>query len=283
MQMNERILAIVLLDIIGSTAFVQQAGALRAARWLQYHDRLTRTLLYRFNGREIDRSDGFMLSFERTIDAVNFALHYQQTIPPKTYLDTRIGIHWGSIIEVIQDETFVDVGAKKVELEGVSKNIAARTMSVCGKKQVLLTKEAFEAIRGRWNHYTPKGTRYACLGLYGFKGVTEPQILYAVGIDIESLQPPPSSEKAKRMGGQKKIKSRLRDKKIKELTWYILTKLAVVSCVYFICLIWPFLSKRHNRELWDLQVYFFWIDWLQYLGHLVLEAYNYFKDLYFGK
>ena len=102
MTMIEKNLAIVLLDLIGSTAFVQKVGALKAAKWLQYHDRLARNLIYRFNGREIDRSDGFMLSFDTVLDAVNFALHYQATIPPKIRLNTRIGIHWGSIIDNTQ-------------------------------------------------------------------------------------------------------------------------------------------------------------------------------------
>jgi len=119
MQFKERHLAIVLLDLIGSTAFVQKVGARKAAEWLQYHDRLTRSLLYKFEGREIDRSDGFMLSFERPIDAVNFALHYQASIPSKTKIQCRIGIHYGSVIEVQQDELFTMTGAKSIELEGV--------------------------------------------------------------------------------------------------------------------------------------------------------------------
>ena len=45
MELRERQLAIVLLDLIGSTAFVQRVGAMKAAKWLQYHDRLTRSLL----------------------------------------------------------------------------------------------------------------------------------------------------------------------------------------------------------------------------------------------
>ena len=65
--MKERYLAIVLLDIIGSTAFVQRAGAQVAAQWFQVHDRLARSLVYKHQGREIDRSDGFLLSFAKMI------------------------------------------------------------------------------------------------------------------------------------------------------------------------------------------------------------------------
>ena len=35
--------------------------------------------MYRFNGREIDRSDGFLMSFDSTIDAVNFSLEWQNS------------------------------------------------------------------------------------------------------------------------------------------------------------------------------------------------------------
>ena len=268
MHMQNQVLAILLLDIVGSTQFVQKVGARRAAEWLQYHDRLTRNLLYKFNGREIDRSDGFMLSFTSTIDAVNFALYYQMTVPTKTRLQARIGFHWGEIVEVTQSESFVLANAKRIELEGVSKNIAARTMSVCAPGQVLLTKQAFNTIKNQTNYYTPKGTRYACVGLYRFKGVREPQVIYAVGLHINDLQPPPSSEKAKRIGGAKKIKSRHRDKKVIEWIMYLLPRFAIISTVYITYLIWPFLSNKGARELWGIKG-FEWVDGVNYLGHII--------------
>lgn len=271
---SHEVLAICLLDIVGSTQFVQKVGARRAAEWLQYHDRLTRTLLYKFNGREIDRSDGFMLSFKTTIDAVNFALYYQSTVPLKTKLQSRIGIHWGEVIEVQQTEDYILANAKRIELEGVSKNIAARTMSVCSPGQILVTKEAFDTIKNQTNYYTPKGTRYACVGLYRFKGVREPQVIYAVGIDIQTLQPPPSSEKAERIGGSKRIRSRYRDKKILEWIQFLLPRLAIISAIYILIVVWPFLSNRDARALWGLEG-FLWIDWINYF-------YNVFKCILLG-
>ena len=260
MTMIEKNLAIVLLDLIGSTAFVQKVGALKAAKWLQYHDRLARNLIYRFNGREIDRSDGFMLSFDTVLDAVNFALHYQATIPPKIRLNTRIGIHWGSIIEVKQDDKFIDAGAKRVELEGISKNIAARTMSLCQAGQVLLTKEAIQIVKNRTNMFTPKGTRYACMGLYKFKGVKEPQEIYAVGVEIQYLQPPPGSEKVKRLGGPKKIKSKARDRKIKEWLVWLFYRLTIINLLYLSYEFTPFIFSKTGRNiLYDYIYLIYWI------------------------
>jgi class 3 adenylate cyclase len=244
MEIKERRLAIVLLDLIGSTAFVQRAGAMKAAEWLQYHDRLTRSLMYRFEGREIDRSDGFLLSFERPIDAVNFALTYQSTIPPRVKLNTRIGVHVGVVAEVTQSELDTLGGAKPIELEGIAKNVAARTMSVCTAGQVLLTSEAMSAIKGRTNSFTPKGTRYVCVGLYRFKGVAEPVSLYAVGSTLDSLQPPPSSEKVKRLGGPKKVRSRARDRKILEWVWWLIPRILIIELIYILCLMWPWISHQ---------------------------------------
>ena len=260
-DLKERQLAIVLLDLIGSTAFVERVGAKDAAIWLQYHDRLARSLLYKFDGREIDRSDGFMLSFDRPIDAVNFALIYQQTIPAKTHLNTRIGIHWGTVIEVIQDDTWTAVGAKRVELEGISKNIAARTMSLCGAGQVLLTSEALESVKGATNAFTPKGTRYVMIGLYKFKGVKTPQTLYAVGSDIKALQPPQGTDKVKRLGGPKKVKSRARDRKILEWIMWVLPRWALINLIYIICETWPWLSAQG------------YVKWLQVTGNFIVRMF----------
>lgn len=272
-QIQEKYLAIVLLDLIGSTAFVQKAGAVKSAKWLQYHDRLTRSLLYKFRGREIDRSDGFMLSFDSVLDAVNFALWYQVTIPPKTKLNTRIGIHYGIIAEVKQEDRYTLVGAKTIELEGIAKNITARIMSLCQAGQVLLTKEAFQKVRSRTNSYTPKGARFACVGLYRFKGVKEPQEVFAVAVHIEHLQPPPSTDKVKRLGGPKKIKSRARDRKLKEWIFYLAPKLVFVAIVYLLMLGWSCYSSPSCRRMWGLDP---WFTWTSYLQDFIRLLRNYF-------
>ena len=272
MEFIETKLAIVLLDLIGSTKFVQSVGPMKSAMWLQYHDRLARSLVYKFNGREIDRSDGFLLSFERPIDAVNFALTYQETIPKKTKLDCRIGIHWGKIVEVKQAEIYTMTGAKSVELEGVAKNISARTMSLCQAGQVLLTKEAMAAIKGRTNVFTPKGTRYACVGEYKFKGVKQTQIIYAVGSTIESLQPPPGSEKVKRIGGPKKIKSRIRDRKLKEWLAWFLVRYCWIMLFYMISTLIPIIIDPYARKMNELDDLFHWVDHIVYFIAMFLSG-----------
>ncbi len=254
-RLRETYLAIVLLDLIGSTKFVQKVGPVKAARWLQYHDRMARSLCYKFNGREIDRSDGFLLSFETTVDAVNFALMYQSTIPVKTKLGCRIGVHWGKIVEVHQHELDVGIGVKQVELEGVAKNIAARTMSLCRRGQVLLTKEALGKVKGNTNMHTPKEARFACMGLYQFKGVKEPQEIYSVGVTIESLQPPAGSEKVKRLGGPKKIRKRARDRAIFDWVSWAFWRMGIISILFWLYTLIPIIISPRSRDLIGLPTY----------------------------
>lgn len=49
-SMKQRKLALVLLDLVGSTAFIQKVGSVKAAKWLQKHDRLARSLCYKHEG-----------------------------------------------------------------------------------------------------------------------------------------------------------------------------------------------------------------------------------------
>ena len=241
---QERCLAVVLLDLIGSTQFVERFGAYDAARWFQYHDRRARTLIQRFNVREIDRSDGFLISFERVIDAVNFGLYYQMTVPQLTKLNARIGIHWGPVVEVKQRELDVVVGAKPIELEGITKNIAARTMSICMAGQVLLTRDAFALVRSRSNSMTPRDTRFSCVGLYKMQGVRDLRVIYAVGCNIGHLQPPPGNAKVTRVGGPKKIKSKARHRKLAEWAEWTLYRLALISSGYILAHMYPYLKHK---------------------------------------
>ena len=63
------------------------------------HDRLARDMLSLHNGREIDKTDGFLLLFESASEAAAFAVAYHREItgldPP---LRARAGLHVGEII-----------------------------------------------------------------------------------------------------------------------------------------------------------------------------------------
>ena len=263
-NMSQVTLAIVFLDIINSTKFVQKHGAQKAAAWFQVHDKLARSLVYKHRGREIDRSDGFMLSFYNLGDAIQFALKYQETIPYKVPFDSRIGIHWTNIIEIHQEDKYTSAGAKSVELEGIGKATAARCMSICQEKQVLLTKDAYLKFKSMLNaqSYISKKTRTALVGLYQFKGVKNPQEIYAIGNSIEVLQPPPSGGKVKRIGGAKKIRSRARDRKFWEWIWWFNLRGSIACFLMSLYILWPAIFDPNIRRVSEMQEYFWWADYI---------------------
>jgi len=117
-----------------------------------------------------------------------------------------------------------------------------------------------KAVRHRTNTFTPKGTRYALAGEYRFKGVASSQIIYTVGVSIESLQPPPGNDKVTRLGGAKRIKSRLRDKELKELFFWIINRTAFIFACYAISVLVPIVIDKRLRMINELDSLFYWVD-----------------------
>jgi len=140
---------------------------------------------------------------------------------------------------VHQDAKYVQGGAKRLELEGVGKNIAARTMSLCGKGQVLLTKEAMDELKKQGiNNFTPKGIKHTFVGAYQFKGLKQYIGIYAIGINRESLKTPIDSEKSRRMGGLNVLSMNEKDVAfynyiIQFVGWAFIISLTVVFMILF--------------------------------------------------
>lgn len=272
----EATIAIVLTDIIGSTKFVQKNGSLVAAKWFGVHDKAVMNFIARHNGQLVDASDGHLMYFATVQDAIAFGFTYKKFLRKKKFpFKSRVGIHWDTMLIVKSDEHMVRAGGKRINLEGLGKNIAARTMSICGEEQILLSKKAYSQFQSRTkkNRFIPKDAKVALAGLYLFKGVSKPEQIYVLGTEEAHLQPPKSGEKVKRLGGKKKIKVRLRNKKLKEIAWWLLKKMALISIIYMICLSWYFLSSQHAKRLWGIDYFFLKpFEWLNYLLTLIKKT-----------
>ena len=129
--MHESTHALLLTDVVDSTRLAEALGAAGAAELWQRHDRVARDLLAEHGGREIDKTDGFLLLFERPVDAVAYVQEYHQRLqqldPP---LRARAGMHVGEVVLRRNPEVHVARGAKPLEVEGLAKPLAARVMSV---------------------------------------------------------------------------------------------------------------------------------------------------------
>ena len=197
---------LLLCDLVDSTGLVERMGDLAAAELIRKHDRLARTLADRHHGREIDKTDGFMMMFDRPIQAVAFALEYQRGLKQlnaaeKANLSARVGIHVGDV--VVWDNSAEDIarGAKPVEVEGLVKPITSRLMNLALPGQILLSNIAWSLAhraQGELGHYL-QTVRWRTHGRYRFRGVPDPVPVFEVGEEgLAPLKAPPWSSKAHR-------------------------------------------------------------------------------------
>jgi class 3 adenylate cyclase len=68
---------ILLTDVVDSTQLAQALGEAELSALWQAHDRLARDLLSAWRGREIDKTDGFLLLFGDAADAAGY-MGYQR-------------------------------------------------------------------------------------------------------------------------------------------------------------------------------------------------------------
>lgn len=280
-NMVEGNIAIVLTDIIGSTKFVQKNGSRIAAQWFGAHDKAVMNFIARHNGQLIDASDGHLMMFATVTDAIGFAFDYKKYLRQKKFpFRSRVGIHWDKMLIVKSEAHMVRAGGKRINLEGIGKNIAARTMSICGEEQILLSHSAHMQYKkfGHRSRFIPEKALTALVGLYRFKGVAEPEAIYAIGLIEAQLQPPPDGEKAKRIGGAKKIKTRLRNKNLKELLWWITLKLFYISLFFISWFLIDTANKFHANSIFygltgiDLSYYLGWVmPLLEYIYHILID------------
>ncbi len=195
-------------DLVASTRLVEQLGDQRAAELLARHDGLARDVLAQCAGREIDKTDGFLMIFERPVEAVRFALAYHAGLAglgreAGIELRARAGIHVGEVILRANPADHVARGAKPLEVEGLAKSIAARLMSAAGGGQTLLTRGAFDlARRGAVGVEVAHDLRWLAHGRYRMAGVEEPIRIYEVGLEgTAPLEAPASSAKVRRLEG----------------------------------------------------------------------------------
>ena len=177
-------------DVVGSTELTERLGdAAMAAVW-EAHDRIARDLLPRFGGREIDKTDGMLLMFERVADAADYAFAYHDGLTRlPVAMRARVGVHVGPV--VLRENAPEDVarGAKPLEVDGIAKPTVARVMSIAVGGQTLLTPEAKAALGETALHTESHGHWY-------LKGVSEPVEVFEIGTAETRFSMPPDAEKA---------------------------------------------------------------------------------------
>ena len=185
--------ALLLTDVVDSTRLSEQLGDAAMAEVWAAHDRVARSLLPTWRGREIDKTDGMLLMFEAASDAVHYALDYHRGLGAlPVALKARAGVHVGPVI--LRENGAADVarGAKPLEVDGMAKPTAARVMALAQGGQILLTPEARTALG-------ETGLQTVSHGHWVLKGLGQPVELFEVGDADAPFAPPPDGDKAYRV------------------------------------------------------------------------------------
>jgi class 3 adenylate cyclase len=272
-------IAIVLTDIIGSTKYVQKVGTKQAAVRFSQHDRLVLALITRHKGQWVDNSDGHLMYFSTVHDAIAFSFDYKRKLKAIGFpFRSRVGIHYDSMIIIKASERLIQGGVKRISIEGLGKNIAARIMSLCGPDQILLSQAAYVKFKSRLvaHKYIPSDALAAFVGLYRFKGVAEPEKIYALGTEQIHLQPPENIEKAKRLGGAKKVRTQLKHKKFKEIFYYFFWKITLVYFSFIIIYFWPLLISPQAKH--NINIDFSILKIFEYINHTLEYLHSFIQD-----
>lgn len=193
--------ALVMCDLVDSTAMVERLGDQQASQLMRQHDRMARGVMRQHGGAELDRTDGFLTIFETPAEAVHFALDYQRQLRvfAQEYgqpLQARAGIHFGDVVVWDNARDDVQHGARRSEVDGLALSIVARLAALALPGQILVTDVA-EAIARRARIEFDPAIRWLLHGRYVLKGVPHDVAVHEVGEHaVSPLRAPPPSAKA---------------------------------------------------------------------------------------
>jgi adenylate cyclase len=169
---HRRLAAIVFTDLVGYTALAQ-SDERAALGLLEAQDRLVRPLLETHRGRKVKAiGDGLLLEFKNALDAVEFAVAFQQAAgaldqgagaPP---LRVRIGIHLG------------DVERRGSDILGDAVNVASRIEPLAEPGGICLSAPVYELVHNKVPYAIEK------LGRPSLKGLQSPMDVYRVRASV---------------------------------------------------------------------------------------------------
>ncbi|MDX1886791.1 adenylate/guanylate cyclase domain-containing protein [Mycolicibacterium sp. 120270] len=159
---TERMLTTILFtDIVGSTVRAAELGDLRWHDLLDNHDRIVRSQLQRFSGREVNTAgDGFVATFTSPSVAIACAEAIVEAVRPLG-IEIRAGIHAG------------EVELRGADIAGMAVHICARVGALAGAGEVLVSSTVREIVTGSRRTFSDRGE-------HDLKGVPGRWRIYAV-------------------------------------------------------------------------------------------------------
>jgi class 3 adenylate cyclase len=143
----DRVLATVLFtDIVGSTERAVELGDHRWRRLLEEHHAVTRQLLRRWRGEELDQTgDGFFARFDGPARAIRCAMDITREVQ-ELGIDVRAGVHTGEC-EILDGK-----------LGGLAVHIGARVAGQAEAGEVLVSRTVRDLVAGSGILFEDRGT-----------------------------------------------------------------------------------------------------------------------------
>src|SRR5262249_22133127 len=168
-------------DIVASSQVAEERGGRRWRELPARHHRIVREGLREYGGQELDTAgDGVFARFESPASAINFAAATADVLR-ELGIEIRAGIHIGEC-EVFEGK-----------LSGVNVHAAARTMSLAGPGEILVTGSVRDLVRGG-------GFGFADRGAHALRGIEGEWRLFEV-TSIEDSHRSPRSPRVRRRRG----------------------------------------------------------------------------------
>ena len=212
---GRRVVTVLFLDLVGSTAIASDLGDHRWRHLLSTFLRTVRSQLKRYGGHEEDTTgDGLFATF----DAPDNAIRCAEAIATSVHelgLEVRCGLHAGGV-ETIDGK-----------LGGIAVHIGARVMSLGGPAEVLVTSTVRDLVAG-------SRIGFEDVSAHELKGVPGTWQIYAVSeIDGVAVSPPlEAAEAAARIDATQTGSTRRRRRRalaIGATALVVVTVLALVS------------------------------------------------------
>ncbi|NRG18606.1 adenylate/guanylate cyclase domain-containing protein [Rhizobiales bacterium] len=184
---QRRLSAILVMDVAGYSRLMARDETGTFEHLAEAHDTIILPLTGQHHGRLVKRmGDGFLLEFPSIVDAVNFALAFQEKMATANEprrdgekLIFRIGINFGDVIGDGSD------------IYGDGVNIAARLEPLAPPGGICISAKVEEEIRGKID------TAFEPMGARALKNIPTPVETYAVRIDPSA--PPIASRRPRRL------------------------------------------------------------------------------------
>ena len=158
---SRAVMTLLMTDIVNSTPTAARIGDAAWRQKLADHNRLVRSQIGRFRGREIDTTgDGFLVAFDSAAAALETAQAIRDAVR-EVGLEVRIGVHTGEVELTAGD------------LRGIAVHTAARVMAAAGPSQILVTGVTRALAEGSGIAATERGR-------HELKGIPSPVELYSI-------------------------------------------------------------------------------------------------------